>query len=177
MSYPIPRTIEPRPEGDQRPGFDSLILAADRRTLFVELQENPGHLDQVRVLIEADRVERTSEQKMKPVHLHSIRSRTSLLDFVGSETTELCSCLCRRSRLGGDVGRDDQRATRYPKRLLSDAQYRTNRQRRHGSLVVLLAVGLVRTFAQQLAARNDSQSTSFTRFFLPWKRRRNTWGR
>jgi hypothetical protein len=54
VSYPIPRTIEPRPEGDLRKGFDSLILAADRRTLFVELQENPGHLDQVRVLIEAE---------------------------------------------------------------------------------------------------------------------------
>lgn len=54
VSYPTPRTIEPRPEGDQRPGFDSLILAADRRTLFVELQENPGQLDQVRVLIEAE---------------------------------------------------------------------------------------------------------------------------
>ena len=39
----------------ERPGFDSLILAADRRTLFVELQENPGHLDQVRVLIEAEK--------------------------------------------------------------------------------------------------------------------------
>ncbi len=55
VSYPTPRTIEPRPEGDERPGFDSLILAADRRTLFVELQENPGHLDQVRVLIEAEK--------------------------------------------------------------------------------------------------------------------------
>jgi len=54
VSYPTPRTIEPRPEGDQRRGFDSLVLAADRRTLFIELQENPGHLDQVRVLIEAD---------------------------------------------------------------------------------------------------------------------------
>ena len=53
VSYPSPRTIEPRPAGDQRRGFDSLILAADRRTLLVELQENPGHLDQVRVLIEA----------------------------------------------------------------------------------------------------------------------------
>jgi len=53
VAYPSPRTIEPRPEGDQRRGFDSLVLAADRRTLFVELQENPGHLDQVRVLIEA----------------------------------------------------------------------------------------------------------------------------
>jgi hypothetical protein len=55
VSYPTPRTIEPRPEGDLRRGFDSLILAADRRTLFIELQENPGHLDQVRVLIEADK--------------------------------------------------------------------------------------------------------------------------
>ena len=54
VSYPTPRTIEPRPEGDLRKGFDSLILAADRRTLFVELQENPGHLDQIRVLIEAE---------------------------------------------------------------------------------------------------------------------------
>ncbi len=54
VRYPVPRTIEPRPVGDQRPGFDSLILAADRRTLFIELQENPGQLDQVRVLIEAD---------------------------------------------------------------------------------------------------------------------------
>jgi len=54
VSYPSARTIEPRPEGDQRPGFDSLILAADRRTLFIELQENPGHLDQVRVLVEAE---------------------------------------------------------------------------------------------------------------------------
>ena len=26
----------------------------DRRTLFIELQENPGHLDQVRVLVEAE---------------------------------------------------------------------------------------------------------------------------
>ena len=52
VSYPSPRTIEPRPAGDQRRGFDSLTLAADRRTLLIELQENPGHLDQVRVLIE-----------------------------------------------------------------------------------------------------------------------------
>ena len=54
VKYPSSRTIEPRPEGDLRPGFDSLILAADRRTLFVELQENPGHLDQVRVLVESE---------------------------------------------------------------------------------------------------------------------------
>jgi len=54
VEYATAREVEPRPEGDERPGFDSLVLAADRRTLFVELQENPGHLDQVRVLIEAD---------------------------------------------------------------------------------------------------------------------------
>lgn len=54
VKYPTPREIEPRPDGDQRAGFDTLILAADRRTLLVELQENPGHLDQVRVLVEAE---------------------------------------------------------------------------------------------------------------------------
>lgn len=54
VTYPSARMIEPRPEGDLRPGFDSLILAADRRTLIVELQENPGHLDQVRVLVESE---------------------------------------------------------------------------------------------------------------------------
>jgi ferric-dicitrate binding protein FerR (iron transport regulator) len=52
--YPTARTIEPRPEGDERIGFDSLILAADRRTLIIELQENPGNIDQVRVLVEAE---------------------------------------------------------------------------------------------------------------------------
>ena len=52
--YPSARTIEPRPEGDQRPGFDKLILTADRHSLILELRENPGHLDQVRVLVEAD---------------------------------------------------------------------------------------------------------------------------
>ena len=54
VTYPSARMIEPRPEGDERPGFDTLILAADRRTLIIELQENPGHLDQVRVLVEAE---------------------------------------------------------------------------------------------------------------------------
>lgn len=54
VTYPSARMIEPRPEGDERPGFDSLILAADRRTLVIELQENPGHLDQVRVIVEAE---------------------------------------------------------------------------------------------------------------------------
>ena len=46
--------IVPRPEGDQREGFDTVILAADRRTLLIELQENPGNLDQFRVLVEAE---------------------------------------------------------------------------------------------------------------------------
>ncbi len=54
VEYATAREVEPRPEGDLRKGFDSVILAADRRTLFVELQENPGHLDQVRVLIEVE---------------------------------------------------------------------------------------------------------------------------
>lgn len=51
--YPSARTIEPRPEGDERKGFDKLILTADRHSLILELRENPGHLDQVRVLVEA----------------------------------------------------------------------------------------------------------------------------
>lgn len=54
VEYPTARTIEPRPEGDERPGFDTLILAADRRTLMIELQVSPRHLDQVRVLVEAN---------------------------------------------------------------------------------------------------------------------------
>jgi hypothetical protein len=54
VDYPTARTIEPRPEGDLRPGFDSLILTADRHSLILELRENPGHLDQVRVLVEAN---------------------------------------------------------------------------------------------------------------------------
>jgi len=54
VDYPTARNIEPRPEGDQRPGFDKLILTADRHSLILELRENPGHLDQVRVLVEAD---------------------------------------------------------------------------------------------------------------------------
>ncbi len=53
VDYPTARTIEPRPEGDQRLGFDTLILAADRRTLLIELQVSPGKLDQIRVLVEA----------------------------------------------------------------------------------------------------------------------------
>jgi hypothetical protein len=54
VDYPTARTIEPRPEGDQRLGFDTLILAADRRTLLIELQVSPGKLDQIRVLVEAE---------------------------------------------------------------------------------------------------------------------------
>lgn len=54
VDYPGPRMIEARPEGDQRRGFDTVILTADRRTLIIELQENPGNLDQFRVLVEAE---------------------------------------------------------------------------------------------------------------------------
>ena len=54
VEYPVARMIEARPKGDQRQGFDTVILAADRRTLIIELQENPGNLDQFRVLVEAE---------------------------------------------------------------------------------------------------------------------------
>jgi hypothetical protein len=54
VDYPTGRTIEPRPVGDQRPGFDKLILTADRHSLILELEVSPSHLDQVRVLVEAD---------------------------------------------------------------------------------------------------------------------------
>ena len=54
VEYPVARMIEPRPEGSTGKGFDTVILAADRRTLLIELQENPGNLDQFRVLVEAD---------------------------------------------------------------------------------------------------------------------------
>ena len=54
VGYPTARTIDPRPEGDPRQGFDKLILAADRRTLLIELKGSPEKLDQIRVLVEAD---------------------------------------------------------------------------------------------------------------------------
>jgi hypothetical protein len=54
VDYPTPRSVEPRPESDQRPGFDSVILAADQRTLILDLQVAPDKLDQLRVLVEAD---------------------------------------------------------------------------------------------------------------------------
>ena len=54
VDYPTPRAVEPRPEGDQRPGFDSVILAADQRTLILDLKVAPQKLDQLRVLVEAD---------------------------------------------------------------------------------------------------------------------------
>ncbi len=54
VRHPTARTIEPRPEGDPRQGFDKLILAADRRTLLIELRVSPEKLDQIRVLVEAE---------------------------------------------------------------------------------------------------------------------------
>jgi hypothetical protein len=54
VDYPTPRAVEPRPEGDQRPGFDSVILAADQRTLILDLNVAPQKLDQLRVLVEAN---------------------------------------------------------------------------------------------------------------------------
>ena len=54
VDYPSPRAVEPRPEGDQRPGFDSVVLAADQRTLILDLKVAPQKLDQLRVLVEAE---------------------------------------------------------------------------------------------------------------------------
>ena len=54
VEYPTPRVVEPRPEGDERPGFDSVILAADQRTLILDLKVAPQKLDQLRVLVEAE---------------------------------------------------------------------------------------------------------------------------
>jgi hypothetical protein len=54
VAYPVPRAVEPRPEGDQRKGFDSVILAADQRTLILDLNVAPDNIDQLRVLVEAD---------------------------------------------------------------------------------------------------------------------------
>lgn len=54
VNYPTPREVEPRPAGDQRPGFDSVILAADQRTLILDLKVAPQKLDQLRVLVESD---------------------------------------------------------------------------------------------------------------------------
>lgn len=54
VEYPTPRAVEPRPQGDDRPGFDTVILAADQRTLILDLKVAPQKLDQLRVLVEAD---------------------------------------------------------------------------------------------------------------------------
>jgi hypothetical protein len=54
VDYPAPREVEPRSEGDERLGFDSVILAADQRTLTLDLKVAPQKLDQLRVLVEAD---------------------------------------------------------------------------------------------------------------------------
>lgn len=54
VDYPTPRAVEPRPEGDERPGFDSVILAADQRTLILDLKVAPHKLDQLRVLVAAE---------------------------------------------------------------------------------------------------------------------------
>jgi hypothetical protein len=54
ITYESPsRSVEPRPLNDQRKGFDTIILAADRRTLSLDLQECPDRIDQLRVLVEA----------------------------------------------------------------------------------------------------------------------------
>ena len=41
-------------DGNQCKEFDSVILAADQRTLILDLSEAPQKIDQLRVLVEAD---------------------------------------------------------------------------------------------------------------------------
>jgi hypothetical protein len=54
IKYESPsRSVEPRPMGDQRKGFDKIILAANQRTLILDLQECPDRIDQIRVLVKA----------------------------------------------------------------------------------------------------------------------------
>ena len=45
---------DPGDEGDKRAGFDSVILAADQRTLILDPKVAPHKLDQLRVLVEAE---------------------------------------------------------------------------------------------------------------------------
>ncbi len=54
LKYESPsRSVEPRPSGDTREGFDKIILAADQRTLSLDLRASPNRIDQIRVLVEA----------------------------------------------------------------------------------------------------------------------------
>jgi ferric-dicitrate binding protein FerR (iron transport regulator) len=66
VAYPVPRAVEPRPEGDQRKGFDSVILAADQRTLILDLNVAPDKIDQLRVLVEADYSPITEMRDLSP---------------------------------------------------------------------------------------------------------------
>ena len=50
----VMQEVEPRLEGDERTGFDSVILAADRCTLLIEKQESPGYIDEIRLLVETN---------------------------------------------------------------------------------------------------------------------------
>jgi ferric-dicitrate binding protein FerR (iron transport regulator) len=53
LKYESPsRSVEPRPAGDLRKGFDTIILAADQRTLILDLRVSPDRIDQMRVLVE-----------------------------------------------------------------------------------------------------------------------------
>ena len=55
IDYEVARGTEPRrDEQDVRKGFDRIILAADQRTLILDLQASPQKLDQLRVLVEVD---------------------------------------------------------------------------------------------------------------------------
>lgn len=55
VSYEVPRGTEPRVEGsNKRTIYDHIILAADQRTLILDLQVAPKKLDQLRILVEAE---------------------------------------------------------------------------------------------------------------------------
>jgi hypothetical protein len=60
------RAVEPRPEGDHRKGFDSVILAADQRTLILDLNVAPDKIDQLRVIVEADYSPITEMRDLSP---------------------------------------------------------------------------------------------------------------
>lgn len=54
LDYPTPRVVETRPKGNDRPGFDRVILAAGQRTLILDLKVAPQKLDKLGVLVLAE---------------------------------------------------------------------------------------------------------------------------
>ena len=54
VAYPSARMIEPRPEGDERPGLTASFSRPTDAPCSSSCRRTPGHLDQVRVLVEAE---------------------------------------------------------------------------------------------------------------------------